>query len=168
MKTMFAAAAAAFLALPAQAAVLTVDTGWVYDQLDVIGAPTQGSVWTLVLAAPAHFSLTDSFMQGDTFTITGDIAGVTTVFAGPNDIRATGDPSAVFGWLSADHGKFTTYLGAGTYNFSITGDGQGGVPAGLYLRADTTIPEASTWAMLIMGFGLVGTAVRRRKTAVAA
>jgi hypothetical protein len=30
------------------------------------------------------------------------------------------------------------------------------------------IPEASTWAMLVLGFGLVGVAARRRKTAVAA
>jgi hypothetical protein len=30
------------------------------------------------------------------------------------------------------------------------------------------IPEAGTWAMMIAGFGLVGTAMRRRRTAVAA
>ncbi len=168
MKTVFVAAVTALLALPAQAAVLTVNTGWQYDQLDVAGEPTQGSVWTLVLAAPAHFSLTDSFIEGDTFTISGDINGVTSFFAGANDIRATGDPSAVFGWLSGVHGKFTTYLGAGTYNFSVTGDGVGGLSAGLYLRADSAVPEASTWALLIAGFGLVGAAARRRKVAAVA
>jgi hypothetical protein len=30
------------------------------------------------------------------------------------------------------------------------------------------IPEPASWAMLIAGFGLVGTAMRRRRTAVAA
>jgi hypothetical protein len=32
----------------------------------------------------------------------------------------------------------------------------------------TQVPEPATWAMLIAGFGLVGTAMRRRRTAVAA
>ncbi len=92
---------------------------------------------------------------------------MTSVFAGPNDIRATGNASAAFGWLSPIHGKFTTYLGAGTYAFTITGDGLGGLPAGLYLRADTSIPEPGTWAMLITGFGLVGVGLRRRTLAAA-
>ena len=30
------------------------------------------------------------------------------------------------------------------------------------------VPEAGTWAMLIAGFGLVGHAARRRRTAIAA
>jgi hypothetical protein len=32
----------------------------------------------------------------------------------------------------------------------------------------TQVPEPATWAMLIAGFGLVGSAMRRRRTAVAA
>ena len=32
----------------------------------------------------------------------------------------------------------------------------------------TPVPEASTWAMLVLGFGLIGVASRRRKVAIAA
>jgi len=34
--------------------------------------------------------------------------------------------------------------------------------------AANAVPEPASWAMLIMGFGLVGAAARRRKAAVAA
>ena len=34
--------------------------------------------------------------------------------------------------------------------------------------ATTTVPEAATWAMLLIGFGIVGFAARRRRIAVAA
>jgi hypothetical protein len=32
----------------------------------------------------------------------------------------------------------------------------------------TGVPETATWAMLIIGFGLIGVSARRRKAAVAA
>ncbi|WP_353217552.1 PEPxxWA-CTERM sorting domain-containing protein [Sandarakinorhabdus sp.] len=35
-------------------------------------------------------------------------------------------------------------------------------------RVITAVPEASTWVMLLAGFGMVGAAARRRKTVVAA
>ena len=34
-------------------------------------------------------------------------------------------------------------------------------------RVQTAVPEPSTWAMMIFGFGLVGTSLRRRRTRVA-
>ncbi len=35
------------------------------------------------------------------------------------------------------------------------------------VRFNSAVPEAATWAMLIMGFGLVGSAMRRRRAIVA-
>lgn len=164
----FLCAAAALAAVPAGAVTLTVDTGWHYDQVWAPLLPSEKSLWILALDAPAHFSLTDAFVPGDTYSLTGAIFAKTTVFAGPNDIRATGAPFAVAGWLGATYGKFTTYLAAGTYVFTVTGDLVGGVPGGFYLRADTYLPEPATWARMIVGFGLVGSALRRRKAAAAA
>ncbi len=37
-----------------------------------------------------------------------------------------------------------------------------------FVFEDTVVPEPATWAMMITGFGLVGFAARRRRTAVAA
>ncbi|MFN7173757.1 MAG: PEPxxWA-CTERM sorting domain-containing protein [Thermaurantiacus tibetensis] len=168
MKPLPCVVAATLAAVPAGAATLAVDTGWHYDQVWMPLVPSDNSLWILVLGAPAHFSLTDAFVPGDTYSLTGGIFAKTTVFAGPNDIRATGAPFAVTGWLGATYGKFTTYLAAGTYVFTVTGDLVGGVPGGFYLRADTFLPEPATWATMILGFGLVGRALRRRAAAVPA
>ena len=41
-------------------------------------------------------------------------------------------------------------------NFQLTGG------AGIFTLS--AVPEAATWAMMILGFGVVGTALRRRST----
>ena len=49
----------------------------------------------------------------------------------------------------------------------ILGDGRGGIPAGLGVRLDSSVPEPE-WCMIpAEGFGLVGATMRRR-AAVAA
>ena len=152
--------------LPASAAVLVVDTGWQDDVLRAAGRPTDNSAWTFTIANGAHFSLTDCCNTGDIYTLSGDFSGFTTVGAGASDIRGTGSYGS--SWLNPALGKFTKYFGAGTYTFSITGNGAGGIPAGLGLRLDSAIPEPASWAMLIAGFGLVGMAQRRRTAVVSA
>lgn len=159
-KFALAALAAVALAAPASAAVLTIDTGWQDDTLNDAGSPTAGSPWTITLTRGAHFSLVDCCITGDVYTLSGDIAGVSSFFAGPSDKRAEGFYGSF--WTSAAYSKYTTWLSAGTYTFSVTGDGVGGLPAGLGLRLDSAVPEPATWAMLILGFGLVGASVRRR------
>ena len=166
MKSLALALALLVAPLPASATILALDGGWSDDSLSVVGQPTVNSAWTFTIANGARFSLTDCCLVGDVWTLSGDIAGVTTVGVGPNDIRATGSYGA--NWLNPTLGKFTKYLGAGTYNFSVTGDGGGGLPAGLGLRLDSAIPEPASWAMLIAGFGLIGMTQRRRNLVVAA
>ncbi len=52
-------------------------------------------------------------------------------------------------------GGDVNYLGAGGQGFSLSG-------------LTATVPEPATWCLMIVGFGLVGVAARRRNTAVAA
>lgn len=151
-------------AAPSYAATLTVDTGWQDDILGAVGNPTNNSPWTFTIASGAHLSLVDCCVPGDTYTLSGDVSGTSSFYSGTG-IQTTGAYGSF--WGDAAFSKFSAYLGAGTYTFSVTGDGVGGIPAGLGLRVDSAVPEAATWAMMIAGFGLAGATMRRRRLAVA-
>lgn len=60
---------------------------------------------------------------------------------------------------------FITTGGALTFSALGTSDGVGGYLDNITIAA---VPEASIWAMLVVGFGLVGFAARRRQGAVVA
>lgn len=161
LKTSAATVAALIAIAPASAAVLVANTGWQSDTLSVAGLPTSNSPWTFTVATSAVLSVTDAFITGDTYTLSGDVAGVTTLFAG-GGVQADG---TTFGlaWANPVYGKIAINVGPGNYAFSITGDGAGGLPAGLGVRLDTAVPEPMTWAMMVVGLGVVGASMRRRK-----
>jgi len=163
MKNLLMAAVAALtFTAPASAAVLTLGSGWQNDTLSAAGQPTNNSAWTFTVGSGAHLTIADCCIVGDIYQISGDITGTSTFFAGANDIRATGAYGS--NWLNASYSKFSTFLGAGSYKFSITGQGEGGIPAGLGVRLDAGVPEPAAWAMMLAGFGLVGVGLRRRTT----
>ena len=172
MKTTFAvlcAATALVAVAPASAATLTSGSGWQSDTLTASGQPTASSPWSFTVSQASTVSVTDDFVTGDIYTLSGGLTGVTTFYAGDNDVRATGPGGAA--WLSASYSKIAIDVGPGSYSFSITGLGQGGIPAGLWVRLDPKIgavPEAATWMMMIFGFGMAGAAMRynRRSTKV--
>ena len=62
-------------------------------------------------------------------------------------------------WVTATDFGFARACGAGC-NFTTRISGPGMIAA--------NVPEPATWAMLIVGFGLVGAVARRRKGAIAA
>jgi hypothetical protein len=155
----------ATISVPASAVELIVGSGWQSDQLDNAGEPTQNSPWTFTLTGTGRLLLTDAFNLGDTYTVSGDFAVVSAVGAG-GAIPAS-DAFADAAWFSGNYSIIDYALGAGSYSVSITGDGAGGLPAGLYVQVledGGAVPEPASWALMMGGFGLVGFAARRRGT----
>jgi hypothetical protein len=61
-------------------------------------------------------------------------------------------------------------LGVGTYTFNLTGNNanMSGALTGNVTISAAPVPEAATWAMMILGFGMAGVTLRRRRTPLAA
>jgi hypothetical protein len=98
--------------------------------------------------APTPLTLEFDIMGGSTFTLFSSLTsedaedGTVDFF---NTVRLT-DIAATGGTLTSDNSQFAA-TGDGHYGFSnITG----------------AVPEPSTWIMLILGFGLVGAAMRQK------
>lgn len=171
LKTLFKTSAAMAVALiaiaPASADVLLVNTGWQDDILEAAGVPTNRSAWTFTVDTSATLSVVDCCIPGDGYTLSGDVFGTTTFYAGgAGDIQATGDYGSY--WTDATYSKIALLVGPGTYTFSITGDLGSGFPgaASLGVRLDSVggaVPEPMTWALMAVGLGAVGASMRRRK-----
>ncbi len=159
---------------------LIEDTGWQYDQVDVVGNPSEGSPWVFTVQvndAPGIFSLSDGFIAGDTYTVSvNGGAGISSVFGGgvntnfdmvPNNFGPAANYFAA-DFLDPTFSHLQLYLAPGLYSISITGDGKGGLPAGFGVRLDSPVPEPATWALMITGFGLAGIGLRRRRGVAAA
>jgi len=162
MKFLAAAlAGAVIVAFPVQATNLPLNAGWQDDTLDAVGSPTENSPWTFTISSSAWLSVVDCCISGDTYTLSGDVTGVTTFYAGSaSDVQASGSYGSY--WTDASYSKLAQLLAPGSYSFSITGDGVGGIPAGLGVRLDSAaVPEAATWALMLVGFGGIGVALRR-------
>ena len=57
-----------------------------------------------------------------------------------------------------------------TYALAINGNnsGAGSLGGSITIRQATAVPEPATWAMMLIGFGAVGFAMRRRQKPVLA
>ena len=95
----------------------------------------------------------------DPFTVNG--AEILATFYGPGaDARTRVNP-----WVTY---STTLLLAAGTYQMRFAqADNQGFFQQGVDNVSVSAVPEPASWAMLITGFGVVGAAARRRRSAIA-
>jgi hypothetical protein len=92
-----------------------------------------------------------------------------TIFDGTTTTLIGSYTSAVGGWVNRSSSSFALVNGT-TYTLSFIGLAQDDSTSFIDSVAlgTTPVPEASTWAMLVAGFGLVGAAARRRRPTIAA
>ena len=125
-----------------------------------VSAPT--SPWTITLTSPGRLTVTDVEEAGDQFTFydNGNLLGTTST---PTvDAEYVGECiSCALASSNFSHGVFL--LPAGTSNLTGTFDGVLGFGDGDFLVS--SVPEPSTWAMFLIGFGSLGALLRlnRRK-----
>ncbi len=79
----------------------------------------------------------------------------------PANMRNGADPAA----YGQDYREMLTFLNAGVDGIFVDAPDRGVTAVALFAAQ---VPEPATWAMMIAGFGLVGSAARRRRTAVVA
>jgi hypothetical protein len=149
---------------------LPFDGGWYYDQ--VTSAKDLASIKLVIPAGDSGlFSFTDGFIPGDVYRITFDGLSIKTQFAlfptpfDNNKGPAAGSPDDFAAdWLDISFSHQQLEFAAGTYTITVQDIQNKGFPAGFGVRLDA-VPEASTWAMLGVGFaaiGLVGVSRRRK------
>lgn len=159
--------------------VFPVATNWIAD--------TDMSRW-ITPTAVAGATL-DPVADGlYTYSLSFDLAGFNAAtatfngrFAADNDVTqillngiALGVSGGSFtDWTVFDSTGGNFVSGVNTLTFIVDNFGQAsGNPSGLrveFLSSDVSaVPEPQSWALLIAGFGLVGAAARRRRTAVTA
>jgi hypothetical protein len=172
LKAAIFGAAMALAAIPAQAVVLVLDGGWQSDTIGLAGVASANSPFTFRVMSSAVLRVTDAFLPGDTYTVAdADSIIGTTGFASDGAVV----PS-FFGvdWSDVSYGRLGLLLDPGSYAFSISGGCENGCPATFGVRLDSVetappppgpgVPEPTAWAMLVIGFGVVGATLRRRST----
>ncbi|MFN7173815.1 MAG: PEPxxWA-CTERM sorting domain-containing protein [Thermaurantiacus tibetensis] len=161
---------------PATLAIVDADAG---GSGNFANEPSPNTIMFFLDANNAILDVPAGFTTGFSFWYTSSVAASVTVYDGPG---ATGNVLATlnlvaqaFGCPGDPTGAFACWSPVGvTFSgtaFSIDFGGtanQTGFDNITFGSANPRVPEPGVWAMLIAGFGLVGHAARRRRTALAA
>lgn len=161
---------------PATLAIVDADAG---GSGNFANEPSPNTIMFFLDADNAILDVPAGFTTGFSFWYTSSVAASVTVYDGPG---ATGNVLATlnlvaqaFGCPGDPTGDFACWSPVGVTfagtAFSIDFGGtanQTGFDNITFGSANPRVPEPGVWAMLIAGFGLVGHAARRRRTALAA
>lgn len=94
------------------------------------------------------------------FLVNGNVVGGTLIAGGPS-----GTPAQT--WLNFSTQFTAATSGPQTYTFEFRGNGVTAADFAVdRVFAIAAVPEPATWAMLILGFGVIGAAQRRRTSAI--
>lgn len=161
MKKMMVAAAmmiVSAMATQAQAVPLAADTGWQSASWDFVGDSTVFEV-----TGPGEFRATDAFVATDIFEVSvdGGIFAPSSIFAGAPSPAPVGSATGESAWQSASYSGFQTLVGGGAHTVEVRLVTDAGLPAGYFVRFDSTpVPEPATAALGLLSIG--GLFLRRR------
>jgi len=137
-----------------------IPAGGIFGNTFLAAGPTSGSTATLTFT-PGYSYLSFLWGSPDTYnslTVTSSLGAVQTFTAAALGFAVTNGNQAFSQYV-----QFST-LGAGEYISSVVFSNSPSQDA--FEAANfrvTAVPEASTWAMLVLGVGAVGGAMRRRR-----
>jgi hypothetical protein len=155
-----AVAALAMLSVPAFASTDLGVVGDGYSNGGSLGSVYAPSVITFTTTAAEFLTLAATVSN-----TTAELGSSSLVLTGPTNV------SAAFAKGSSWNAAFSDFPGveiaAGSYSFTISPAASSGARAsGSYsigITAVTPVPEISTWAMMLAGFGALGVAGYRRR-----
>ena len=144
-------------------------------------AETSTSRWLTPTPSAGDYVDATDYTYSTTFSLSGfnaATASISGLFAGDDQVSSIRLNGVTFSAGAVGFSSFTSFAtstgfvaGANTLTFVTHNDGG---PAGLRVEvggtADATgaVPEPSMWGLMVVGFGLVGSAARRRGTTVVA
>ncbi len=123
------------------------------------GIYTYSETFTVAAANVATARLSGNFASDNT---------VDSITLNGNVINGSGGSFTTFVPFSSTPGSFVSGTNVLTFTVRNFANGAGSNPTGLRVEVSGAVPEPTSWALLVAGFGLVGVAARRRVRAVAA
>lgn len=160
---------------PATLAIIDADAG---GGGNFANEPSPSTIMFFLDANQAVLNVTSGFTTGFSFWYTSSTAAAVTVYDGLNGTgnvlgvinlsaqyndNCVGDPNGAFcNWTAGG----VTFAGtAYSIDFGGTANqtGYDNITFGSDTPGGGTVPEPATWAMMILGFGLVGASMRRRR-----